>query len=33
MENKTCTVCNIEEHINNFYKKNQNAKTATSNEV
>ena len=21
MENKTCTVCNIEKHINNFYKK------------
>ena len=20
MENKTCTVCNIEKHINNFYK-------------
>ena len=21
MENKTCTMCNIEKHINNFYKK------------
>ena len=21
MENKTCTVCKIEKHINNFYKK------------
>ena len=21
MENKICTVCNIEKHINNFYKK------------
>ena len=21
MDNKTCTVCNIEKHINNFYKK------------
>ena len=21
MENRTCTVCNIEKHINNFYKK------------
>ena len=20
MENKTCTLCNIENHINNFYK-------------
>ena len=20
MDNKTCTVCNIEKHINNFYK-------------
>ena len=21
MERKTCTMCNIEKHINNFYKK------------
>ena len=21
MDNKTCTVCNVEKHINNFYKK------------
>ena len=33
MENKICTQCNIEKHINNFYKDIQNAKTVTSNEV
>ena len=26
MKNKTCTVCNIEKHINNFYKKNSECK-------
>ena len=33
MDNKICTLCNIENHINNFYKNNQNAKTVKSNEV
>ena len=33
MESKICTQCNIEKHINNFYKNIQNAKTVTSNEV
>ena len=27
MENKTCTVCKIEKHINNFYKKYSECKT------
>ena len=28
MDTKMCTICNIEKHINNFYKKNiQNAET------
>ena len=26
MENKTCTVCNIEKHISNFYKKSSECK-------
>ena len=26
MDNKTCTVCNIEKHINSFYKKNSECK-------
>ena len=33
MESKICTQCNIEKHINNFYKHIQNANTVTSNEV
>ena len=33
MDNKTCTQCNIEKHINNSVKNIQNAKTVTSNEV
>ena len=33
MESKNCTQCNIEKHINNFYKNIQNAKTVTSNGV
>ena len=27
MDTKTCSLCNIEKHINNFYKNNQNAAT------
>ena len=27
MENKTCTMCNIEKHIDNFYKKYSECKT------
>ena len=26
MDKKTCTLCNIEKHINNFYKKNSECK-------
>ena len=27
MDSKTCTMCNIEKHINNFYKNSQNEET------
>ena len=33
MDNETCTVCNIEKHINNFYKKIQKVKVVISKEV
>ena len=27
MDTKTCSMCNIEKHMNNFYKNMQNAET------
>ena len=32
MGTKTCTMCNIEKHINNFYKNIRNAETVTVHE-
>ena len=33
MESEICTQCKFEKHTNNFYKKIQNAKAVTSNEM
>ena len=32
MESKTCSMCKIEEHINNFNKKKQNVKIVIAKE-
>ena len=32
MDTELCSMCNIEKHINNFYKKIQNAETVTVQE-